>query len=201
MSSDPTAREVTLLLQRSQAGDEEAHAQLFELVYAELRKIASNLMRHERRDHTLTPTAVVNEAYIRLYGNASPLPPNRRELFAVCATVFRHILTDHARRRNRAKRGGGARKVVFDEEVQFAFDPRLTNDAGYSPHDVAEMLWDLEKLDPQATRICEMRFFGGLSIEDCAEVLGISRATVVRRWKFAKRWVYDALQAQGRGPQ
>ena len=168
-------------------GDESALAQLMPLVHAELRRIAQRQMGRERAGHTLQATALVNEAYLKLAGEGSFEWHDRAHFFAVCAQVMRHILIDHARAHARDKRGGGA--------IQVSLNDGAIIDAGPAEDVVAldEALRELETLDPQKGRIVELRYFGGLTIEETAEVLGISPRTVRREWRRAKAWLFRMI--------
>jgi len=183
--ADPAG--VTQLLADASQGDQGALDALFPLVYNELRRLADAYLRNERPNHTLQATALVHEAYLRLVDQTSINWQNRAHFFSVAAQVMRHILVDHARSHQRLKRGGSARKLSLDEAVSF-FEQRDLNLVGLD-----EALTDLEKLDPQQSRIVELRFFGGLTIEEMAEVLKTSPATVSREWSMAKMWLHRAL--------
>ena len=175
--------EVTQLLAAWGKGDKSALDRLLPLVHAELRRIARSQMRQERDGHTLQATALVNEAYLRLAGQQGFELQNRAHFFAVCAQVMRHVLIDHARAHARDKRGGGAVHVPLDEAAALAGQP--------PEHFLAldEALHFLENVDPQKGRIVELRYFGGLSIEETAEVLNISPRTVRREWQRSKAWL------------
>lgn len=168
-------------------GDESALAQLMPLVHTELRRIAQRQMGRERAGHTLQATALVNEAYLKLAGEGGFEWHDRAHFFAVCAQVMRHILIDHARAHARDKRGGGA--------IQVSLNDVAVIDAGPAEDVVAldEALRELETLDPQKGRIVELRYFGGLTIEETAEVLGISPRTVRREWRRAKAWLFRMI--------
>jgi RNA polymerase sigma factor (TIGR02999 family) len=183
--ADPAG--VTQLLADASQGDQGALDALFPLVYNELRRLADAYLRNERQNHTLQATALVHEAYLRLVDQTSINWQNRAHFFSVAAQVMRHILVDHARNHQRLKRGGSARKLSLDEAVSF-FEQRDLNLVALD-----EALTDLEKLDPQQSRIVELRFFGGLTIEEMAEVLKTSPATVSREWAMAKMWLHRAL--------
>ena len=174
-------------------GDEEAWEELIPVVYEELRRIARRHLRRERPDHTLQSAALVNEAYLRLVRQEAPQWQNRTQFFGVAAHLMRHILVDHARNRLAAKRGAGA--------------PRLALDEGLTPVQKAEVdvialdeaLGKLSALDPQQGHLIELRFFGGLSIEETAIVLDISPATVKREWAMARAWLHRELKERGAG--
>lgn len=187
-------QEITRLLADWNAGDADALERLAPLVYAELRRIARRQMGGEREGHTLQATALVNEAYLRLAGGEGFALQDRAHFYAVCAQVMRHILVDHARAHARGKRGGGAPHVPLDEAANAA--------AAGSAELVAldEALSGLEKVDPQKAKVVALRYFAGLSIEETAEVLGISPTTVRREWRRAKAWLYRAV-AEGSGDE
>ncbi|MGI8837152.1 MAG: sigma-70 family RNA polymerase sigma factor [Pyrinomonadaceae bacterium] len=179
---------VTQLLLEWSKGDERALDQLMPLVYAELHRLASAYLSRERSDHTLQPTALVNEAYLRLIDQSSVAWQNRAQFFGIAAQMMRRILVNHARDRHAQKRGGpNAHKLSLTEAVSF-FDDR---DLNLTVLD--ETLTRLETFDPQQSRIIELRFFGGLTIEEVAEVIGISPATVKREWRTAKAWLYKEI--------
>jgi len=180
-------QEVTQLLADWGKGDRSALDKLFPLVQSELRRIAQRQMSQERPGHTLQATALVNEAYLKLAGQQGFDWHNRAHFFAVCAQVMRHILIDHARAHARDKRGGGAIQVSLNEALLVAEDQ--------AAHFIAldEALRVLEGLDPQKSKIIELRYFGGLSIEEAAEVLNISPRTVRREWQRAKAWLYRMM--------
>ncbi|HYE62795.1 MAG TPA: sigma-70 family RNA polymerase sigma factor [Phycisphaerales bacterium] len=178
--------DVTVLLSRAQKGDRKATEELFPVVYGELRDLAERFLAGERRNHTLQPTALVNEAYLRLVGPEASWE-SRAHFFGAAATAIRRILTDHARTRDRLKRGGG-KKAVPLENVDVAADDEQHDLIGLD-----EALTALAKLDEQKSRVVELRFFGGLSIEQTATVLGVSPSTVVRDWQFAKVWLHREL--------
>jgi RNA polymerase sigma factor (TIGR02999 family) len=179
---------ITKLLQTWSDGDQEAAVRVLPLVYDELRQIASRQLRQERGSHTLQATAVVHEAYLRLRGQAGFEWPSRAHFFAFAAHLIRRILVDHARHRNRAKRGGGMEKVTLAEAADLALER--------APDLVAldEALTNLEALDPRKAAVVELRFFAGLSLDETAEQLGLSAETVGREWRRAKAWLYGQLQ-------
>ena len=185
-------QEITRLLADWHAGDAEALERLAPLVYTELRRIARRQIGREREGHTLQATALVNEAYLRLAGGGGLAVQDRAHFYAVCAQVMRHVLVDHARAHARDKRGGGAVHVPLDEAA---------NAAGQGAAELValdEALRGLEEVDPQKARVVALRYFAGLSIEETAEVLGISPTTVRREWRRAKAWLYRAI-AEGGG--
>lgn len=184
-------QDVTQLLVRWSNGDHDALEQLMPLVYGELRRLASRYLRRERPDHTLQSTALVHEAFLKLVDQQNVHWQNRAHFFGVAAQMIRRILVDHARGHRAAKRGGGAWKLSLDEAI-----------AEQQRHDIDlvsldDALTSLSELDPQQGKIVELRFFTGLSIEETAEVLGISPATVKRDWTTAKAWLYRDLTRHG----
>ena len=187
----PAAHEVTRLLIDLQQGHAEASEKLMPMVYAELHDLAARYMRRERADHTLQPTALVHEAFLRLIDQRSVTWQNRAHFLGLAAQAMRRILVDHARRRSAAKREGG-KKITLDDAVavnqERSLDLMMLDDA----------LTRLATLDERQSRVVELRFFGGLDIEETAEALGISPATVKRDWLFAKAWLQRELTgAQG----
>jgi RNA polymerase sigma-70 factor (ECF subfamily) len=183
----PPEHEVTVLLTRVSAGDESAPGKLLELVYDDLRHLAAAYMQDERADHTLQATALVHEAYLRLVDWKNVSWENRAQFFAVAAQVMRRVLVDHARGKNAVKREGSQQKLALDEAVSFStekeFDLLALEDA----------LQSLERVDPRQAKIVELRFFGGLSIEEAAHVLKVSVTTVKREWTIAKAWFQREL--------
>lgn len=180
-----TADEVTKLLNEMSAGDEVSPDRLLELVYDDLRRLAGAYMQNERSDHTLQATALVHEAYMRLVDWKNVSWQNRAQFFSVAAEVMRKVLIDHARARKSQKRSG--HKLVLDEAISLP-DRR--------PIDLIaldEALQSLEEIDPRQAKIVELRFFGGLSIEETAYILKISESTVRREWTFAKAWFQREL--------
>lgn len=180
--TDPEA--ITRLLNEWQHGDATARDRLFVLVYAELRRRAAGQLRQERRDHTLRPTALVHEAYLRLMGQDRARWEGRNHFFAIASEVMRRVLVDHARKRKAARRGGSAVRVTLAEDVA-ATEPR---EVDLIVLDTA--LDELAAMDPRQSRVVELRFFGGLGTAEIAEILGVSRATVDRDWRFARTWLY-----------
>jgi RNA polymerase sigma-70 factor, ECF subfamily len=185
------AKPITQLLYELKSGEREALGDLLPLVYDELRRLADNYLRRERVDHTLQPTALVHEAYLRLIGQKPIDWQNRAHFFGVAARLMREILIEYARARNRFKRGGGFKTIIaLDDAVSFSSEKQLDVIA------LDEALSQLENLDERQARIVEMKFFGGLSIEEIAEVLDISPATVKREWSTAKLFLYKILNSQ-----
>ncbi|HEY3043180.1 MAG TPA: sigma-70 family RNA polymerase sigma factor [Vicinamibacterales bacterium] len=185
--------EITRLLHQWQNGSSEAFEQLVPLVYDELRIIASRHLSREWRHNQLQATAVVNEAYLRLFGQRDVDWQNRGHFFAVAAQSMRRILVDHARHEGRRKRGGGSPQVPLDEAMVAAPMPVDAVDA----LDLDRALQKLERIDPDEAKIVELRFFGGLTIEETAAALGISVATVKREWAIAKGWLHRELTGEG----
>ena len=184
--SVPSPGKVSQLLVEWSAGDKAALDKLIPLVYDELHRMAHRYMRGERPGHSLQTSAVINEAYLRLVDYTKMRWQNRAHFFAVAAQLMRRILVDHARSLHYAKRGPGAVKVPLDEAVvsqEPATDMVALDDA----------LINLATLDPRKSQIVELRYFGGLSIEETAEVLGLSPTTVKREWRGAKAWLHRAI--------
>ena len=180
----PETRDVTRMLVDWSQGDHAAMERLMPLVYDELRRLASSYLRRERSGHTLQATALVHEAYFRLIDQRSVTWQNRAHFFGVAAQLMRRILVDHARGRDAAKRGSGGPKISLDEAVaapqETEIDLVVLNDA----------LTTLSQVDPQQSRIVELRYFGGLTIDETAEVIGVSPATIKREWNMAKAWLF-----------
>lgn len=180
--------EITGLLKNSQSGDRAALDRLLPLIYDELRGLAASQLRRERPDHTLQATALVHEAYMRLVEQHSVDWRNRAHFFALAAEMMRRILVNHALQHHARKRGGHDTKLALDEAINLAGEERpidwlLLDDA----------LKRLTALDPRQGRIVELRFFGGLTVEEVAEVLGVSEITVKREWRLAKAWLHQAM--------
>jgi RNA polymerase sigma factor (TIGR02999 family) len=186
---------VTLLLQAWSDGDDKALDQLAPLVYKELHRLAQRCMAREQPGNTLQATALVNEAYLRLVNVHGISWQNRAHFFAISARMMRRILTDFARSRHYLKHGGEVRHVTFDEAL--AVSPE--QDAEIVALD--EAMEELARLDPRKSQVVELRFFGGLSVHETAEVLKVSPETVMRDWKFSKVWLLRALNGeQGNEP-
>ena len=179
--------EVTGLLIRLTDGDDGALGELLPLVYAELRRLAAGYLRRERPGHTLQPTALVNEAYLRLVDQTQVRWQNRAHFLGVAAQMMRRILVDHARGQRAEKRGGEIQKLSLDENIDVSGERAADLVA------LDEALKRLAELDPQKSRIVELRFFGGLSVEETAEVLGVSAPTIKRQWRMAKAWLYGQV--------
>ncbi|HZW08750.1 MAG TPA: sigma-70 family RNA polymerase sigma factor [Phycisphaerales bacterium] len=184
---DPTlGGQVTQLLQRAGRGDRAATDELFPLVYDELRRLAGGMLAAERASHTLQPTALVHEAYMRLVGPTDQGWEGRAHFFGAAARAIRRILVDHARARGRAKRGGGWQRVALEEQEA----------PPSSPLDLLALddaLEHLARIDPRMARLVELRFFAGLAVADAAEALGISAATAAREWELARVWLHARL--------
>ena len=184
----PDATSITDLLAAAKGGDVGAHDAAARLVYGELHAIAEGYLRRERTDHTLQPTALVNEAYLRLLGQDAPWQ-NRTQFYGIAAQMMRRILVDHARSTTAARRDRSL-LVVLEDDVETP--DSASPDAALDVLEVHEALAQLEALDPRQARIVELKFFVGFSLDEIAEVLGISAATVSREWAMARAW----LQAQ-----
>jgi RNA polymerase sigma-70 factor, ECF subfamily len=182
------AHDITLLLSELSRGDPQAASKLIPVVYQELRRLAAGYMRRERPDHTLQPTALVHEAYVKLLAQRSVDWQGRAHFFGVAAQLMRRILIDHARGHLRQKRGGLQQKISLDEALVFSAQQSAEILA------VDESLKRLAKLDPRQARIVELRFFGGLNIEETAEVLKVSAKTVQRDWSVARAWLYADIK-------
>jgi RNA polymerase sigma factor (TIGR02999 family) len=182
-----SSQAVSELLARWRTGDEESLRRLMPLVYNELHRVAHNHLRKERPDHTLQTTALVHEAYLCLMKQQQPTDfENRAHFFAVCANLMRQILVQYARRRKAAKRDAGY-KLTLDDVVA------LPETRSVDLVALDDALHELAKLDPQQSRIVELRFFAGLSIEETSHVLGISPATVKRHWATARIWLHNEI--------
>lgn len=186
-------QDVTGLLRQWTEGDQDALQKLMPIVYEELRRLAGHYLRLERPNHTLQPTALVNEAFLRLVGQKEVVWQNRAHFFGIAAQMMRRILVDHARRRAAAKRDAGLRVELTQPGAEEAFDrePELLA--------LDEALTQLEALDPRQARIVELRFFGGLTVEETAEVTGVSARTVKREWRTARAWLRRELDSSASG--
>jgi RNA polymerase sigma factor (TIGR02999 family) len=184
----PPPQDVSRLLIAWSNGDEEAHEQLMPLVYEELRRLAHRHLGRERAGHTLQTTALVHEAYLRLVDQKEVRWQNRTHFFAVAAQMMRRILVDYARSRRFAKRGGGAQQVSLDEAMV------VSNERAADVVALDEALNALAEFDERKSRMVELRFFGGLSIEETAEVLKVSPGTVMRDWTLTKAWLQRELR-------
>jgi RNA polymerase sigma factor (TIGR02999 family) len=186
-STSTSQEEVTQLLVAWGDGDQSALEKLMPLVYEELRRLAHQHMRRERPGHTLQTTALVNEVYVRLIDQKRMRWQNRAQFFAIAAQLMRRILVDHARSHQYAKRGGGAHKVSLDEGALVAEEQAADLIA------LDDALLSLASIDERKSRIVELRFFGGLSVEETAETLKTSSRTVMREWSMAKAWLYQTI--------
>jgi RNA polymerase sigma factor (TIGR02999 family) len=184
---DPTSTPVTELLVRWRSGDPDALQSLMPLVYDEMRRLAHRYLRRERPGHTLQSTALVHEAFVRLTGNAPPQWEDRAHFFGIAAHLMRQILVEYARSRSADKRGGAMVKLAIDSVDEPSAKPDLDIVA------LDDALNDLARIDPQQSRVVELRFFSGLSIEDTAQLMGISESTVKRDWNTARVWLYREL--------
>lgn len=184
----PAHTEVSQLLVAWGQGDQEARDKLLPLVYDELRRVASRHLRRERPDHTLQTTALVHEAYLKLVDQQHAHWQNRAQFFAIAAQLMRRILVDYARERRAAKRGGDYLKLSLDEAAALFAEKSADLLA------LDEALDRLAQLDPQQSRVVELRVFGGLSVEETAAALGLSPRTVKREWSMARAWLQQQLK-------
>ena len=187
---DATSDQLADLFREWSEGSPSASRQLMALVYDQLRALAARQLRSERRDHTLRPTALVHEAFLRML-NQKGVCENRAHFFALAAQAMRRVLLDYSRARRAAKRSGGCQSVSLEEDVALADGPEL---------DVVALnaaLEQLQAIDGGKARLVELRFFAGLSVEEVAQALGISASTVAREWRLAKAWLYRRLQDDG----
>jgi RNA polymerase sigma factor (TIGR02999 family) len=187
--SHTSPQEVTRLLRELGAGRSSAQAELLPLVYEELRRLARAYLRRERPDHTLQPTALVHEAYLRLARSQDEVWQDRAHFFGIAARLMRQILVNHAKAHDSAKRGGPARKLPLDEANALRQPPHLLA--------LDEALQALARTHPRQSEVVELKFFGGLEAREIAEVLGVSEKTVLRDWNFAKLWLYRELSGEG----
>jgi RNA polymerase sigma-70 factor, ECF subfamily len=190
MPPPSTRQKVTQLLGDWSGGDERALEKLFPLVEPELHRLAHHYMSRERADHTLQTTAILHEAYLRLVDNTKPAWQGRTHFIAAAAQLMRRILVDHARERHSLKRGGDALKVTLDEAAL------VTEARSEELLAVDEALDRLAAQDPRKSHIVELRYFGGLTVEETAEYLKLSQRTVEREWTMAKAWLYRALSGE-----
>jgi len=188
METDKT-QEITVCLKAWSGGSREAADRLMQIVYQEMRKLAASYLQKQRSDHTLQPTALVHEAYLKLIDASQINWQDRAHFFAVAAQTMRNILVDHARAVAADKRGGGAQKIALDEVVG------LSENHEVDLIDLDEALQLLARQDETQSRIIELRFFGGLTIEETAEVLKISPATVKREWAMARAWLFRQINS------
>jgi len=183
----PNDSAVTRVLQECNGGDREALNKLIPLVHAELHRLARSYFAREKPGQTLQPTALVNEAYLRLANQRDMNWNDRSHVIAIAAQLMRFILVDHCRRKRYAKRGGGEVRVTFDENLKVA------SDRGAEMEALDSALKKLEAQDPRKSRIAELRFFGGLTVQETAQELSISEATVMRDWRIIKAWLQREL--------
>ena len=184
---EASLNEITEQLIAWSKGDDAALEQLIPAVYQELRRMADHYLRGEDSGHSLQPTALVHEAYLRLIDQTKVEWQNRAHFFGVAAQMMRRILIDHAKAKHRVKRGGTAVKVMLDENVNF------TQERASELLALDDALQTLARMDERKSRIVELRYFGGLTVEETAQVLGISDKTVMRDWNLAKAWLYREL--------
>jgi RNA polymerase sigma factor (TIGR02999 family) len=189
---DQTSHDVTQLLHDWSEGDKQAAEQLMPLVYDELRRLARGYLRRERPDHTLQPTALVNEAYLKLIDQRRVNWQNRHHFFGIAAQMMRRILVDHAREHATEKRGGSRCKLSLD-----AADIPSTGERAQELVALDEALQKLAEVFPRKGRVVELRFFGGFSVGETAGVLGVSDKTVMREWESAKLWLYREMDSEG----
>ena len=180
-------QDVTQLLLDWSTGNKDAFAVLMPVVYDELRRLASGYLRRERAGHTLQPTALVHEAYLQLIDQRNVRWQNRAHFFGIAATLMRRILVEHARKNHALKRGGMQSNLSLDAAVGLAREPDVDLLA------LDDALLRLEAMDPQKCRVVELRFFGGLTVEETAEVLGLAPITVHRAWRIIKAWLRQEL--------
>ncbi len=187
---DPTTHHITVLLSRIDGGDESAEDELMQKVYGHLRRVAQNRMSSERTGHTLEATELVHEAYLRLAGADGEQPSwaNRAHFYHAASEAMRRILIEHARKRGRKKRGGNLKRVASN-----VLDLAAAEENAEEILALDEAFERLEAEDPRIGQIVRMRFFAGLSVDDTASALGISRRTVIREWTYARAWLYEAL--------
>jgi len=187
MEAVPSTAEITQWLVASKEGDTAALEKLLPLVYDELHRQALGFFSRERPGHTLQPTALVNDVYLRLVGQHDVSWKNRAQFFGVAAQMMRRILVSHARARRAGKRGGGEQRITLQEGLAAAPERDVNLLA------VDEALTKLEAIDPEKSRMVELRFFSGMSVEETAEVMGVSPRTIDRQWQTAKAWLYREI--------
>lgn len=186
----PPVGEVTALLSRWREGHEDAHARLTTMVYPELKKMAEARMRAERRGHTLQPTALVNEVFLQLLDQKRIAWQSKSHFMAVASRMMRRVLVDYARAQKADKRGGEATRVALDPAIG-------SDDRFFDILQLNDLLEKLSKQDERAAKVVELRYFGGLSHDEIAEMLDVSHRTVVRDWEFARAWLFDELNNSG----
>ena len=182
------SRELRRIVEEAGSGGEPALDRLLPLVYKELRRLAAGRLRHERRDHTLQPTGLVHEAYLRLAGDAPVSFESWAHFRGIAARVMRRVLVEHARARGARKRGGSRVRVTLENVAELSAQPTVDFDA------LDEALERLAAFDPRQARLVELRFFGGMTLEETARVLGVSVATVKREWALARTWLRRELE-------
>jgi RNA polymerase sigma-70 factor, ECF subfamily len=187
--NEADSRDITRLLLQLTDGDHAAVDALLPLIYDELRSLAANYLRRERPDHTLQPTALVHEAYLRMIDQSQVSWQNRAHFFGIAAQMMRRILVDHARAHNAGKRGADFQKLSLDDNIDKAVERSGELIA------LDEALKELAGVDEQKARIVELRYFGGLSFEETAEALGVSAVTVKRHWRMARAWLFGRMKA------
>lgn len=179
--------EITQLLRKWSEGDRAALDQLMPVVYQELRKLANAYLRDEKPGHTLQPTALINEAYLRLVGQNFPEWQSRKHFYGVAAQLMRQVLVEHARARSAAKRGGGGQKLSLDEAINYSQEQASDLVA------LDDALTALARFDERKARVVELRYFGGFSVEEVADALGVSVATVGREMRMAQAWLHREM--------
>lgn len=189
--TDASSADVTGLLVQWSRGDRDALERLMPVIYEECRRIAAHQLQHERRDHTLDPTALVHELYLRLVDQRRATWENRAQFFGIAAQLMRRILVDHARARQTAKRGGSPLLVSLDAAADTPNDTHVEDVLA-----INEALDRLTAVDAEQVRIIELRFFAGLTVEETAHVVGRSPRTVKREWRLAKAWLYRELDSK-----
>jgi RNA polymerase sigma factor (TIGR02999 family) len=187
LDGDSTDSEATRLLEQLRAGDERAEGRLYELLQSELRALALAQLNGGAQAHTLQPTALVNEAWLRLARAGGAPPQDRAHFMAVAARAMRTALVDHARRKRAAKRGGDERRVPLEHALDRTLD--LCVERGIDPLDLDDALARMAREEPRQAKLVELRFFGGLTREEAGEILGLSRATLARDWELARHWL------------
>jgi RNA polymerase sigma-70 factor, ECF subfamily len=195
MPRSPTSSDLTALLLRWSEGDAEALDRLVPLVYDECRRIAARQLRGERADHTLSPTALVHEMYLRLVDQRRATYRNRAQFFGIAARLMRRVLVDHARARLAKKRDGGRMLVSLDAATAEPDESRIADVLA-----IDEALSRLAKLDPEQERIVELRYFAGMTVEETAQVVGRSPRTVKREWQLARAWLFRELHPESPEP-
>lgn len=188
MTSNSDAGEITALIQQWRGGRQAAAEQLIGKVYPELKRIAAAYLNNERHNHTLAPTALVNELYLKFLASCPTAARDRAHFFALAAQSLRHILVDHARLHRAKKRGGTSLRITLSAK---SLGHEASNEDVLSVH---EALTQLQELDSRAAQVVELRFFGGLKEEEVAEVLGVSKNTVQRDWRMARAWLMSRLK-------